>query len=42
MVMPYCPFIAGYIERHLDEYGDLVASEMLKQETDHEPEASRR
>ncbi len=25
MVMPYCPFIAGYIERHFDEYGDLVA-----------------
>ena len=29
MVMPYCPFIAGYIERHLDEYQDLVAPEML-------------
>ena len=29
MVMPYCPFIAGFIERHLDEYRDLVASEML-------------
>jgi uncharacterized protein len=29
MVLPYCPFIAGYIERHLDEYGDLVAPEML-------------
>jgi uncharacterized protein len=29
MVMPYCPFIAAYIERHLDEYGDLVAPEML-------------
>jgi uncharacterized protein len=29
MVMPYCPFIAGYIERHIDEYGDLVAPEML-------------
>ena len=28
-VMPYCPFIAGYIGRHLDEYGDLVAPEML-------------
>jgi uncharacterized protein len=29
IVMPYCPFIAGYIERHLDEYGDLLAPEML-------------
>jgi uncharacterized protein len=29
MVMPLCPFIAGYIERHLDEYRDLVAPEML-------------
>jgi predicted GNAT family acetyltransferase len=29
VVMPYCPFIAGYIERHLDEYRDLVAPEML-------------
>jgi predicted GNAT family acetyltransferase len=29
MVMPFCPFIAGFIERHLDEYRDLVASEML-------------
>jgi predicted GNAT family acetyltransferase len=28
MVMPYCPFIAGFIERHIEEYGDLVASEM--------------
>jgi uncharacterized protein len=28
MVMPYCPFIADFIQRHLDEYGDLVASEM--------------
>ena len=28
-VMPFCPFIAGFIERHLDEYGDLVAREML-------------
>jgi uncharacterized protein len=28
-VMPFCPFIAGYIERHLDQYGDLVAPEML-------------
>jgi uncharacterized protein len=29
VVVPYCPFIAGYIERHLDEYGDLVVPEML-------------
>jgi uncharacterized protein len=32
MVMPFCPFIAGYIERHLDQYGDLVAPEMLSGE----------
>ena len=29
LVMPYCPFIAAFIERHLDEYRDLVAPEML-------------
>ena len=29
MVMPFCPFIAHFIERHLDEYRDLVAPEML-------------
>jgi predicted GNAT family acetyltransferase len=29
VVVPLCPFIAGYIERHLDEYRDLVAPEML-------------
>jgi uncharacterized protein len=29
MVVPFCPFIVGYIERHLDEYRDLVAPEML-------------
>jgi uncharacterized protein len=29
VVMPLCPFIAGYIERHLDEYRDIVAPEML-------------
>ena len=29
VVMPFCPFIAGYIERHLDEYRDLVHPEML-------------
>jgi hypothetical protein len=29
VVVPFCPFIAGFIERHLDEYGDLVAPEML-------------
>ncbi len=28
MVMPLCPFIADFIERHLDEYRDLVAPEM--------------
>jgi uncharacterized protein len=28
-VIPFCPFMAGYIERHLDEYGDLLAPEML-------------
>jgi predicted GNAT family acetyltransferase len=28
-VMPFCPFIAGFIERHLDQYRDLVAPEML-------------
>jgi uncharacterized protein len=27
-VVPLCPFIAGYIERH-DEYADLVDDEML-------------
>jgi len=29
MVVPFCPFIAAYIERHLDQYRDLVAPEML-------------
>ena len=29
VVVPYCPFIADFIERHLDEYRDLVAPEML-------------
>ena len=28
VVMPFCPFVAGFIERHIEEYGDLVASEM--------------
>jgi predicted GNAT family acetyltransferase len=28
IVMPYCPFIAGFIERHNEEYGDLVAPEL--------------
>ena len=42
MVVPYCPFIAAYIEHHLDEYGDLVAPEMLTGDRDHDPEASRR
>ncbi len=32
MVMPYCRFIAGFIERHFDEYRDLVAPEMLSGE----------
>src|SRR5919199_2966245 len=31
-VMPLCPFIAGFIERHLDEYRDLVTPEMLSEE----------
>ena len=31
-VMPLCPFIAGFIERHLDEYRDLVVLEMLSEE----------
>ena len=42
LVMPYCPFIAAHIERHFDEYGDLVAPEMLTVDRDHDPEASRR
>jgi predicted GNAT family acetyltransferase len=29
VVMPFCPFVAGFIERHIEEYGDLVAPEML-------------
>jgi uncharacterized protein len=29
IVMPFCPFIAAYIERHLEEYSDLVAPEMV-------------
>ena len=29
VVEPYCPFIAHFIERHLDEYRDLVAPELL-------------
>ena len=42
MVVPYCPFIAGYIERHLDEYRDLVAPEMLTGRTmSHEPSPDR-
>ena len=41
VVMPFCPFVAGFIERHFDEYRDLVAPEMLA-ERDYEPEASRR
>jgi predicted GNAT family acetyltransferase len=29
VVMPFCPFIADFIERHIEEYRDLVAPEML-------------
>src|SRR5215208_3911505 len=29
MVVSFCPFMAGFIERHIEEYGDLVAPEML-------------
>jgi predicted GNAT family acetyltransferase len=32
MVVPFCPFIADFVERHIDEYGDLVAPEMLSGE----------
>ena len=32
VVVPYCPFIAAFIERHIDQYGDLVAPEMLSGE----------
>ena len=32
MVIPFCPFIADFIERHIDEYGDLVVPEMLSGE----------
>jgi predicted GNAT family acetyltransferase len=24
-VRPVCPFVKGYVEKHSDEYGDLVA-----------------
>ena len=24
-VQPQCPFVTAYVEKHLDEYGDLVA-----------------
>ncbi len=33
MVVAFCPFIARYIERHLDEYRDLVAPEMLSRDS---------
>jgi uncharacterized protein len=33
MVVAFCLFIAGYIERHLDEYRDLVAPEMLSRDS---------
>ncbi|MBV9452934.1 MAG: N-acetyltransferase [Rubrobacter sp.] len=29
VIMPFCPFIVDFIERHLDQYRDLVAPEML-------------
>ena len=29
VVMPFCPFVAGFIERHIEEYADLMAPEML-------------
>jgi predicted GNAT family acetyltransferase len=32
LVMPFCPFIAAFIECHIDQYGDLVAPEMLSGE----------
>jgi uncharacterized protein len=32
LVMPFCPFIAAFIERHIDQYGNLVAPEMLSGE----------
>jgi uncharacterized protein len=32
VVMPFCPFIAHFIERHIEEYGDLVAPEMLSRD----------
>ena len=32
VVVPYCPFIAHFIERHINQYGDLVAPEMLSGE----------
>ena len=38
VVKPFCPFIAAYIERHFDEYGDLVAPEMLTGDRDHDSE----
>ena len=43
VVVPYCPFIAAYIERHLDEYRDLVAPEMLswRQTMSQKPSADR-
>ena len=32
MVMPFCPFIADFIQRHIEEYGHLVAPDMLSGE----------
>jgi uncharacterized protein len=33
-VVPMCPFIAGYIRRHPDEYLSLVIPELREQVTD--------
>jgi hypothetical protein len=30
-VVPMCPFIAGYIRRHPDEYLDLVMPDLREQ-----------
>ena len=40
-VMPLCPFIAGFIERHLDEYRDLWPLRCSAKRY-YEPKASRR
>jgi hypothetical protein len=33
-VVPRCPFIAGYIHRHPDEYLDLVTPELRERVRD--------